>query len=163
MATIETWRSIGDERELRVGPSDREVVEVLQRVASAQAHLAHAEREARAAQRSQADDEQVRAIEQAHAEVLWAQAGSLATPKSKQARKALDVAVAREGALLRRHGYSSFAEFRARRRAVPTAELHLELARREHAAALDAWAQLQAAMAPTLIIDLTGDEPRVIR
>ncbi|WP_208026816.1 hypothetical protein [Rhabdothermincola sediminis] len=163
MATIDTWRSIGDDPELRVGPSDREVIEVLQRLASAKAHLVHAEREVQAAQCSRGGEEQVRVIEQAHAEVLWAQAGLLATPKAKQARQAFEVARAREEALLRRHGYGSFAEFRARRRAVPTAELHLELARREHAAALEAWEQLQSAMAPTLIIDLTGDEPRVLR
>ncbi|MEJ5256450.1 MAG: hypothetical protein WHS89_13985 [Acidimicrobiales bacterium] len=163
MAIIETWRSIGDDPELRVGPSDREVVQALQRLASARAHLAHAEREARTAAHPSEDDQQVRAIERAHTEVLWAQAGSLATPRSRQVRKALEVALAREQALLRRHGYSSFAEFRARRRDVSTAQLHLELARREHAAALEAWEQLRSAMAPTLIIDLTGDEPRLIR
>ena len=48
MAAIDLWRVNGGDEETRpVGPSDREVVEALQRIASAQAHLSLAEARSR--------------------------------------------------------------------------------------------------------------------
>jgi hypothetical protein len=149
------------EAAFETGPSDRELIGVLQRVASARAHLSQAERAARAA-RSEAEVERGRAIELAHAEVIWAQAGALTSPRSRAAHQTLDVALAREDAVLRRHGFATFAEYFEQRHEVSSADVHLDLARREHAAAQAAWSVMQEAMAPTMIIDLTGDEPRIL-
>ena len=167
MTTIEVSgdRSPGHAAEVvEVGPSDREIVAILQRIASAQAHLAHAERRAAEAHRRALSPEIVernRAIEQAHTERLWAQA-ELLTGRRRRAERAARVAEAREQAVLTRYGFSSFAEYLAERNATPTSDLHLELARREYEDARAAWERLQEAMAPTLIIDLTGEEPRVL-
>lgn len=149
---------------VEVGPTDAEIVGLLRRIASARAHLAHAEQRAAEAQRRSVGPEALernRAIEQAHAERLWAQADLLCGRRGR-AERAARVAEARERAVLTRYGFASFADYLAERNATPTSDLHLELARREYEDAQAAWERLQEAMAPTLIIDLTGDEPRVI-
>jgi hypothetical protein len=154
----------GIEGGVEVGPTDAEIVGLLRRIASARAHLAQAEQRAAEAQRRSVRPEILernRAIEHAHAERLWAQADLLCGRRGR-AERAVRVAEARERAVLTRYGFSSFAEYLAERNATPTSDLHLELARREYEDAQAAWERLQEAMAPTLIIDLTGDEPRVI-
>lgn len=147
------------------GPSDREVVEALQRIASAQAHLRLAE--SRAAEESDPVVEarlaaRNREIEMAHAELLWSQAALLSTRRNAKVEQEAVDAAARERAILGEHGFGSFRDYLQQRNEVPTTDTHLALARREYDAAQAAWAQLQRAMAPTMIIDLTGDEPRIL-
>jgi hypothetical protein len=147
------------------GPSDREVVEALQRIASAQAHLRLAESRA-AEEHDPAIEAQLsarnREIELAHAELLWSQAALLSTRRNGKVEQDAIDAAARERSILTRHGFSSFRDYLQQRNAVPTTDTHLALARREFGAAQAAWQQLQRAMAPTMIIDLTGDEPRIL-
>jgi hypothetical protein len=166
MAAIDLWLVNGRQDDAPpLGPSDREVIEALQRIASAQAHLSLAESRARevndpkvAAQTAQRNRE----IESAHAELIWAQARLLSSEcNPKVERDAMDAA-AHERAVLAEHGVSSFRDYLHQRNEVPTTDTHLALARRESAAAQAAWEQLQGAMAPTMIIDLTGDEPRIL-
>jgi hypothetical protein len=147
------------------GPSDREVVEALQRVASAQAHLRLAEAKAREMNDPQATSEAARRsreIEAARVEILWAQAALLRPGLDVDAEQALAAAAREERAVLSRHGFGSFRDYLHQRNEVPTTDTHLALARREATAAQTAWAQLQRAMTPTVIIDLTGDEPRIL-
>jgi hypothetical protein len=149
-----------------LGPSDREVIAVLQRMASARAHLTHAEHQAEAERRPaptrSGGAARNRTIEDAHAEVIWAQAAVITTRRPGKAGKELEVAQAREVALLERHGFRSFRDYLDKRNAVPTNDVHLELARREYESAQESWEMLQAALAPTVILDLTGESPRVI-
>jgi hypothetical protein len=177
------------------GPSDKEVVAHLQRLASARAHLLHAEKVAAEAAAAHRRD-QVRnvEIEEAHAAVLWAQAQLLCSTRSGRAERAAHQAVEAERRALRRHGYGSFASYLEHRTSTPTSDIALELAYREHAAALAEWEALAgeaAGTAPsptfdaatstgrpadprpearvvrdeassTVVIDLTGDNPRRI-
>lgn len=147
------------------GPSDREVVEALQRIASARAHLGVAEARARA-ERDPRVTEQVarrnREIEAAHVELLWAQAALVSARPGSRAEQGASAAAATERAVLAEHGFASFRDYLRQRDEVPATDTHLALARREFAAANEAWERLQRAMAPTVIIDLTGDEPRII-
>lgn len=148
-----------------IGPSDKEVVEMLQRVASARAHLSLAEQRARevaGTPRSVLTDDANRSIENAHTDVLWAQAGMITERRQGRALKALRIAHVREKAVLQRYGYTSFRDYLSQRNSVPTEDVHLELARREYDAAQQSWEDLQGEFAPTLIVDLTGDEPRVV-
>jgi hypothetical protein len=145
-----------------VGPTDRELVDALQRVARARTHLIHAERQAQVDRLAATPDERNRQIEDAHAEVLWRQAAVLAAPRSAKAAQALVVAQARERASLQRFGYSSFADYRDQRQVAPSTDVHLLLARREHEAAQQAWRELQQACDTEVVIDLTGDEPQII-
>jgi hypothetical protein len=177
------------EAEVR-GPSDKEVVAHLQRLASARAHLLHAEKigaEAAAAHRR--DQVRNKEIEEAHASVIWAQAQLLTATRGGRAERALQQAQDLERQALRRHGYSSFASYLEHRTAIPPADIALELACREHDAALAEWEALAADAigagaddrfaepdAPripearivrdeatsTVVIDLTGDNPRRI-
>jgi hypothetical protein len=147
------------------GPSDHEVVATLQRMASARAQLLKAEQAAADAGRSVANrrnDE----IEEAHADLLWAQAQLCASVKDSRARREVELAEAREKAVLRRFGYSSFRDYLKDRTSPPTTDLHLQLARKEYEAAQTEWENLQreiaAATLPTLVIDVTGDTPRPI-
>jgi hypothetical protein len=147
------------------GPSDHEVVAMLQRMASARAQLLKAEQAAADADRSVANrrnDE----IEEAHADLLWAQAQLCASVKDSRARREVELAEAREKAVLRRFGYSSFRDYLKDRTSPPTTDLHLQLARKEYEAAQNEWENLQreiaAATLPTLVIDVTGDTPRPI-
>lgn len=147
------------------GPSDREVVEALQRVASAHAHLSLAEARAREVNDPAAAAEverRNREIETVHGELLWAQAALLGPARGpKVERKMTDVAAC-ERSVLDQHGFGSFRDYLHERHEVPTTDTHLALARRESVAAQAAWEQLQLAMAPTMVIDLTGDEPRIL-
>jgi hypothetical protein len=166
MADTDVWSVQGDGQAAPpYGPSDREVVEALQRIASAHAHLKLAERRAAEARDPRVTAEieaRNREIETAHAELLWAQAGLLrARPDPDVEKRAMDAA-AHERAVLEAHGFSSFRDYLHQRNQVPTTDTHLWLARREFQAAQEAWEQLQRAMAPTMIIDLTGDEPRIL-
>lgn len=166
MAAIDLWQVNGTKDDAPPsGPSDREVIEALQRIASAQAHLSLAEARAREVNDPKVATEiaqRNRAIESAHAELLWAQARLLSAERStKVERDAMDAA-AHERAVLAEHGFGAFRDYLHQRNEVPTTDTHLALARRESAAAQAAWEQLQGAMAPTMIIDLTGDEPRIL-
>jgi hypothetical protein len=165
MAATDLWQVNGNGHAPPHGPSDREVVEALQRIASARAHLTHAEAQARAMddpQVSAATDRRNRDIENAHAELLWAQAALLSPAPGLRAEKLVGEASTAERSVLAQHGFSSFRDYLQARHEVSTTDTHLALARREFEAARAAWEQLQAAMAPTMIIDLTGDEPRII-
>jgi hypothetical protein len=147
------------------GPSDQEVVSVLQRMASARAQLMQAERLSDRSGGAPAPTLRVDAIEEAHADVLWAQAELLTSTKKLRRTKAVDAAAAHERAMLLRHGYSSFGDYLKARTGPPTRDVHLTIARREYEDAQETWDRLQAeidAAEPTLIIDLTGDEPRAI-
>lgn len=176
------------------GPSDREVVAHLQRLASARAHLLHAEKVAADATAAHRRDQVRNAeIEEAHAAVLWAQAQLLTATRGGRSERAAQQAVAAERRVLRRHGYPSFASYLEHRTSTPTSDIALELAYREHAAALAEWEAIagEAAGAPTatfevsapngrpaearhearvvrdeatatVVIDLTGDNPRRI-
>ena len=166
MAAIDLWRVNGTEAAARpVGPSDREVVEALQRIASAQAHLSLAEARAREVNQPERTAEVTRRrreIEGAHAELIWAQARLLSSERNSKVEREAAAAVARERAVLAEHGFASFRDYLLQRNEVSTTDTHLALARRESTAAQAAWEQLQSAMAPTMIIDLTGDEPRIL-
>jgi hypothetical protein len=176
------------------GPSDKEVVAHLQRLASARAHLLHAEKvAAEAAAAHRRDQVRNAEIEEAHATVLWAQAHILTTTRSGRAERAAQQAVEAERRVLRRHGYGSFAAYLEHRTSTPTSDIALELAYREHAAALAEWEALAGEAAgaasttyevsapngrpaeprpearvvrdeasSTVVIDLTGDNPRRI-
>lgn len=179
------------------GPSDKEVVAHLQRLASARAHLLHAEQAAADAAAAHRRDQVRNAeIEEAHATVLWARAQLLASTRHGRAERAVQQAAEAERRVLRRHGYGSFASYLDHRTSTPTADIALDLAYREHAAALAEWEALtgESAQAPatapavfevpganghpvepraearvvrddtgaTVVIDLTGDNPRRI-
>lgn len=166
MAATDLWRVNGvTDEPLAVGPSDREVIEALQRIASAQAHLSLAEHRAREVDdpdRAASVERRDRAVETAHAELLWAQAALLSGPRNDRLEREAADAAARERTVLDEHGFTSFRDYLHQRSQVPTTDTHLALARRESASARAAWEQLQSAMAPTMIIDLTGEEPRIL-
>jgi len=158
MATTETYSAY-------TGPSDREVVAVLQRMASARAQLMNAERLSVSNGVSQADSERNDEIEETHADLLWAQAQMLTSTKNLRKTKAVELALDKERGILERHGYANFHEYLSARTSTPTADVHLTLARREYEEAESAWDRLQSEMEvaePTMIIDLTGDTPRSI-
>lgn len=148
------------------GPSDREVVALLQRMASARAQLLKAEQAAAGSDRAKVANRRIDAIEEAHADLLWAQAQLCASVKDAQARREVEKAEAREKATLRRFGYSSFRDYLKDRTSPPTTDLHLQLARKEYEAAQTAWENLQreiaAATLPTVVIDVTDGTPRPI-
>ena len=179
------------------GPSDREVVAHLQRLASARAHLLHAEQvAAEAAAAHRRDQVRNAEIEDAHATVLWARAQLLAGGRPGRSERAAQQAAELERQVLRRHGYASFASYLDHRTSTPTSDIALELAFREHAAALAEWDAIAGEAAAlttappttfevsapnghaveprpearvvrdeataTVVIDLTGDNPRRI-
>jgi hypothetical protein len=172
MATTDLWRVNGNGSGVGAlpvapptGPSDREIVEALQRVASAQAHLSLAEsrvREAHDPELAARMAARNRTIEAAHTETIWVQARRLGPERGARVEREVAAALANEREVLAEHGFSSFRDYLAARNEVPADETHLVLARRESQAAAAAWEQLQGAMAPTMIIDLTGDEPRIL-
>ena len=152
------------------GPSDREVVALLQRLASARAQLLQAEQAAGQAKPdgggTGARNDQ---IEEAHTELLWAQAQLITAQKEQRAQKAVDQAKAREKQVLRRAGFATFRDYLNERTSTPTTDIHLEVARREYEAAQAEWDLLSTevataddAAAPTIVLDLTGDDPRRI-
>lgn len=147
------------------GPSDQEVVLALRRMASARAQLLAAERAA-AARPVEARARNVE-IEEAHTDLLWTIAQSLAT--SRRARsgrnRQIEAAEAREREVLRRYGYDSFLDYLTDRTVDTEDDVHLALARREFDDASTAWSRLQddiESALPTVVIDLTGDDPRTI-
>lgn len=162
------------------GPSDREVIAHLQRLASARAHLLHAEKATEDAARQHRHDQvRIADIEEAHANVLWAQAQLLTAARPGRATRALEQAAEAERRALRRHGFGSFASYLEQRTSTPTTDIALELARREFEAAQAEWDALNAdPVTPagdlaearvvrdeanaTVVIDLTGDNPRRI-
>ena len=148
------------------GPSDREVVAVLQRVASARAQLMQAETSADAADPGGAPSQaQVEEIEAAHADVLWAQAEMLTSAKNLRKTKAAEAAVNRERQALQAPRLRQLPGVRTARTSTPTRDVHLTLARVEFEEAQVAWERLQDEIevaTPTMIIDLTDGEPHQI-
>jgi hypothetical protein len=147
------------------GPSDREVVAVLQRMASARAQLMQAEQSAGLSDPAQPPPKRVDEIEEAHADVLWAQAEMLTSAKNLRKTKAAESAVNKERQALKRHGYANVREYVTARTSTPTRDVHLTLARVEYEEAQLAWERLQDEIEvaePTMIIDLTEGEPRHI-
>jgi hypothetical protein len=151
-------------------PSDKEVVGLLQRLASARAQLLQAESAAEDAlpdmsTAAERNDE----IEDAHIEVLWAQAELITAHKEQRAQRAVEQAKQREKQALRRYGLNTFGEYLAQRTTVPACDIYLEVARREFAAAQGEWdlitrevAMSETSSPPTIVVDLTGDSPRRI-
>ena len=159
MTTIHAFQSA------YTGPSDREVVAVLQRMASARAQLMQAERLADRSSPGRSVSSRVDEIEEAHADLLWAQAEMLTSTKKLRRTKAVEAASRREQLFLRKHGFNSFCEYLKARTGTPTRDVHLTIARREYEDAQETWDRLQAeidAADPTVVIDLTGDEPRAL-
>jgi len=151
------------------GPSDKEVVALLQRLASARAHLLQAEQAAGQSALAGGPKARNDAIEEAHTELLWAQAQLITAQREQRAQKTLDEAKKHEKQLLRRFGFNTFRDYLAVRTSVPTTDVHLEVARREYEAAQNEWdlisqevALAEDAAAPTIVLDLTGDDPRRI-
>jgi hypothetical protein len=151
------------------GPSDKEVVALLQRLASARAHLLQAEQAAGQVAIDNAPALRNDEIEGAHTELLWAQAQLITAQREQRAQKALDLAKQHEKQVLRRFGFNTFRDYLAERTSVPTSDVHLEFARREYEAAQSEWdlisqevAIAEDAASPTIVLDLTGDDPRRI-
>lgn len=147
------------------GPSDQELVMVLQRVASARAQLMNAERSSADHRRSQAESKRIDEIEEAHADLLWAQAEMLTSTKNLRKTKRVETAIEHERTTLKRYAYGSFRDYLTARTSTPTADVHLTLARREYEDAQETWDRLQADMEvadPTEVVDLTGETPRPI-
>jgi hypothetical protein len=151
------------------GPSDREVVALLQRLASAQAQLLQAEQASQVAGQARTDagvrNDQ---IEEAHTELLWAQAQLITAQKEQRARKTVEQAKQHEKQVLSRFGFGSFRDYLNDRTSTPTTDIHLEVARAEYEAAQNEWDLLTQDVAaadsgePTIVLDLTGDDPRRI-
>jgi hypothetical protein len=152
-------------RDSYTGPSDQEVVLALQRMASGRAQLLAAER----AESTSVDTSTHRndEIEEAHADLLWRLAQSLTSARRARSprSRSLEAAEAREQAVLTRFGYESFRHYLDDRTSAPTTDVHLVLARREYDDAQASWERLLEEMdagLPTVVIDLTGDDPRTI-
>jgi hypothetical protein len=149
---------------LQHGPSDREIVGLLQRLASAKAQLLQAEQMATVHRPSPvAAGARNHEIEDAHAELLWAQAQLLTAQRENKAQKALEQAKERERQALRRYGFNAFREYLDDRTSTPTSDIHLEVARREYESAQAGWRAIQHAIGrspaggPGGVIDLTGN------
>ncbi len=156
--------SLGEVDGFTTAPSDQLVLAALQRMASAQAQLLTAEESV--ANSTSTATARIDEIEEAHADVMWAKARSLAAIRGKKTEEELRRATAREKAILQRLGHASFKAYIAARTAVPTQDTHLQLARREFEAARLDWdrvqADLEAASVPTMVFDHTDDELRQI-
>lgn len=160
----------------QTGPSDREVVALLQRLASARAQLLQAEQAVEQARPGVSMAARNDEIEEAHTELLWAQAELITAAKEQRAQRAVEAARQREKQVLRRFNYNTFRDYLTERTSVPTTDIHLDFARREYAQAQAEWDSLSqvAALAeeamvegapvaePTIVLDLTGDNPRRI-
>jgi hypothetical protein len=150
------------------GPSDREIVALLQRLASARAQLLHAEQAAQGVTPTVAVGARNNEIEDAHAELLWSQAQLLTGQRATRAQRLLEQAKDRERQALRRYGFGAFRDYLESRMATPTSDIHLEVARREYDAAQAGWRAIQQAIgaAPQppdrTVIDLRGNDPRRI-
>src|SRR5690606_33661724 len=107
-------------------------------------------------------------IEDAHAELLWAQAQLLTGQRETQAQRLLEQAKDRERQALRRYGFGSFRDYLESRTSTPTTAIHLEVARREYDSAQAGWRAIQQAInhaggpPDRTVIDLTGNHPRRI-
>jgi hypothetical protein len=154
----------------QAGPTDREVVALLQRLASARAQLLQAEQAAQQAPPAASVGQRNPEVEGAHTELIWAKAQLITAQREGKAQRALEQAQARERQVLRRHGYATFRDYLAERTATPTTDVHLDVARKEFASAQADWDAIQHELASTreddatstVVIDLTGDEPRRI-
>jgi hypothetical protein len=151
------------------GPTDREIVVVLQRLASARAQLLKAEQSAEEQPEQTRLAERNHEVEEAHAELLWAQADLITSQKEDRARRSVEMARLHEKQVLRKWGYASFRDYLNERNSVSPTDVYLELARREFDAAQAEWEHLSREMtgahrpnAPTIVLDLTGDNPRRI-
>lgn len=153
------WR---DDLLLPVLPSDREVVASLHRLAAAQAQLLAAEQAADEASGARPGPRRIPEIEEARTALLWTQADLLTAPRTGRRRRAAVAAADRLTEVLGRHGFRAFDDYlRSRRPAATVVDPRLQLARREYDAAHQAWVELCAEFADrTVVIDLTGDEPR---
>jgi hypothetical protein len=154
---------------LQHGPSDREIVALLQRLASAKAQLLQAEQVAMVNRPSpMAAGARNHELEDAHAELLWAQAQTLTAQRENKAQRALEQAKERERQSLRRFGFNTFREYLDDRTSTPTSDIHLEVARREYESAQAGWRAIQHALGRNPgagsgdVIDLTGNHPRRI-
>ena len=146
---------------------------MLQRLASARAQLLQAEQAVERARPEVSLAARNDEIEEAHTELLWAQAELITAAKEQRAQRAVEAARQREKQVLRRFNYNSFRDYLTERTSVPTTDIHLDFARREYSQAQAEWDNLSqvAAMAeeaqtapaePTIVLDLTGDNPRRI-
>ncbi len=151
------------------GPSDKEVVALLHRLASAQAHLLQAEQVAGQAAGQNGHAARNDEIEGAHTELLWAQAQLITAQREQRAQKAVEQAREREKQVLKRFGFATFRDYLDARTSVPTTDIHLDFARKEYDAAQADWdivsqevAQAEDAVSPTIVLDLTGEDPRRI-
>jgi hypothetical protein len=144
------------------GPSDREIVALLQRLASARAQLLQAEQMASGAPATIVVAARNNEIEDAHAELLWAQAQLLTGQRESRAQRLLEQAKDRERQALRRYGFGAFRDYLQSRMSAPANDIHLEVARREYDSAQAGWRAIQQALGqggPTpdrSVIDLTG-------
>jgi cell division septum initiation protein DivIVA len=149
------------------GPSDREIVALLQRLASARAQLLQAEHAATGVTSFVVVAARNNEIEDAHAEMLWAQAQLLTGQRESRAQRLLEQARDRERQVLRRCGFGSFRDYLVDRTSTPTTDIHLDVARREYDSAQAGWRAIQQAIgqAPPddrTVIDLRGGHPRRI-
>jgi hypothetical protein len=151
---------------LHQGPSDREIVALLQRLASARAQLLQAEQAASGAPAAIVVAARNNEIEDAHAELLWAQAQLLSGQRESRAQKLLEQAKDRERHALRRYGFGAFRDYLESRMSTPTSDIHLEVAQREYDSAQAGWRAIQQALAAAngdrTVIDIRGNDPRRI-
>jgi hypothetical protein len=151
---------------LHQGPSDREIVALLQRLASARAQLLQAEHMASGAPAAIVVAARNNEIEDAHAELLWAQAQLLSGQRESRAQKLLEQAKDRERHALRRYGFGAFRDYLESRMSTPTTDIHLEVAQREYDSAQAGWRAIQQALAQAngdrTVIDINGNHPRRI-
>jgi cell division septum initiation protein DivIVA len=151
---------------LQQGPSDREIVALLQRLASARAQLLQAEQMASGAPATVVVAARNNEIEDAHAELLWAQAQLLTGQRESRAQRLLEQAKDRERHALRRYGFGAFRDYLQSRTSTPTNDIHLEVARREYDSAQAGWQAIQRALGQGThdrsVIDLNGTHPRRI-
>jgi len=151
------------------GPSDREIVAQLQRLASARAQLLQAEQSATGVSPTLIVAARNNEVEDAHAELLWAQAQLLTAQRENRAQRLLEQARDRERQALRRYGFGSFRDYLEERMSTPTTDIHLDVARREYESAHQGWRALQQAigeghgpLGDGTVIDLSGTHPRRI-
>lgn len=151
------------------GPSDREIVALLQRLASARAQLLQAEQAASGLTPVVVVAARNNEVEDAHAELLWAQAQLLTAQRENRAQRLVEQARERERNALRRFGFGSFRDYLDARTSTPTSDIHLDVARREYDSAQAGWRAIQQAFdrgprgpRDRTVIDLSGGHPRRI-
>jgi hypothetical protein len=147
------------------GPSDREIVAILQRLASARAQLLQAEQVAAGSSPTMVVAARNNELEDAHAELLWAQAQLLTGQRENRAQRLMEQARERERQALRRYGFGSFRDYLTGRMSAPASDIHLDVARREYDSAQAGWRAIQQALGQPgdrTVIDLRGGHPRRI-